>query len=225
MTATSTFTQRIWDLPTRVFHALLAVCVVGLVITGNIGGNAMVWHFRLGYVVFSLLLFRLVWGVIGGHWSRWSQLPLRPHQVWAYLRGRADIAHVAGHNPMGSWSVLALLGMLALQVSTGLVSDDEIANAGPLSSLVSSAWVSAATHWHKGWGKAILLGLVVLHLLALTWYRWRKGQALVPAMWHGDKTLPLAVTASRDTASSRLLASFVFLLCSAVVAYVINLTS
>jgi cytochrome b len=225
MTATTTFTLRIWDLPTRVFHALLAVCVVGLVITGNIGGNAMVWHFRLGYAVFSLLLFRLVWGFIGGHWSRWSQLPLRPQQLWAYVRGQSDMAHMAGHNPMGSWSVLALLGMLALQVSTGLVSDDEIANAGPLTSLVSGAWVSAATQWHKGWGKAILLGLVMLHLLALIWYRWRKGQALVPAMWHGDKALVRAVTASRDTASSRLLALFVFLLCSAVVSYVVNLAA
>lgn len=61
---------RVWDLPTRLFHWGLVVCVVGLVVTGEVGDSAMVWHFRLGYGVLSLLLFRLVWGFIGGHWSR-----------------------------------------------------------------------------------------------------------------------------------------------------------
>lgn len=186
-------TLRIWDLPTRLFHGLLAACVIGLVISGNIGGNAMVWHFRLGYAVFTLLLFRLVWGFVGGHWSRWAQLPWQPRRLLAYLRGQASPDALAGHNPLGSWSVLALLFFLALQVGTGLFSDDEIANAGPLSALVSGSWVSLATAWHKHFGKLILILLVITHLLAIAWYRWRKHQALVPAMWHGDKTLEQAV--------------------------------
>ena len=61
-------TVRIWDLPTRLFHWSLVLCVAGLIVTGNVGGNAMVWHFRLGYAVLTLLLFRLVWAWIGGHW-------------------------------------------------------------------------------------------------------------------------------------------------------------
>ncbi len=84
------FTVRIWDLPTRLFHWLLVTSVIGLVISGNIGGDAMVWHFRFGYVVLTLLLFRVAWGLMGGHWSRWSQLPLHPSHIRAYLSGHAD---------------------------------------------------------------------------------------------------------------------------------------
>lgn len=208
---------RIWDLPTRLFHWGLTACVIGLVITGNVGGNAMVWHFRLGYAVLTLLLFRTLWGFIGGHWSRWTQLPLSPAGVWAYVNGRHPSGHFAGHNPLGSWSVLALLLVLVLQVSTGLISDDEIANIGPLSSLVSASWVSWATSWHKGWGKTILIFLVVLHFLALAWYRWRKQQSLLPAMWHGDKTLPDAAQTSRDNARTRALALLVLAVSAVVV--------
>ena len=60
---------RIWDLPTRVFHWLLAAAVIGLLITGKLGGNAMIWHVRLGLVVFTLLGFRLGWALLGGRWS------------------------------------------------------------------------------------------------------------------------------------------------------------
>lgn len=214
-------TVHIWDLPTRLFHGLLAACVVGLVITGNIGGNAMVWHFRFGHAVLTLVLFRLVWGVVGGHWSRWSQLALSPGQALGYLRGRTPVW--AGHNPLGSWSVLLMLGWLLLQAGTGLVSDDEIANAGPLTALVSGATVSAATAWHKGLGKWVLLALVLLHLAAIAWYRLRKSQALVPSMLHGDKSLPQAVPASRDGAPQWLLAALVLLLCAGLVRGLVGL--
>lgn len=216
----SKFTVRIWDLPTRLFHWLLVVCVVGLVITGNVGGNAMVWHFRLGYAVLTLLLFRIIWGFVGGHWSRWVQLPLAPSGVLRYLRGQGG--HGAGHNPLGAWSLLLMLAWLLLQVSTGLVSDDEIANAGPLSALVSGATVSAATAWHKGIGKLVLLALVLLHVGAIVWYRVRKAQALVPAMLHGDKILAEAAPASRDGAGSRGLAGLILLACAALVSWLVG---
>ncbi len=216
-------TVRIWDLPTRLFHWALATCVVGLVITGNVGGDAMAWHFRLGYAVLTLVLFRLAWGVFGGYWSRWSQLPVSPASVLAYIQGQSSTRHLAGHSPLGSWSVLALMLFLSLQVATGLVSDDEIATMGPLSSLVPGAWVSLATSWHKSWGKLILIVLVVSHLLAIAWYRWGKQQPLVPAMWHGDKTLPEAVPPSRDNGKSRSLALALFIAAGVVVAAIVSL--
>ena len=216
------FTVRIWDLPTRLFHWILAGSVVGLVITGNVGGEAMVWHFRFGYTVLTLLLFRLVWGFWGGHWSRWAQLPLSPSSVWAYLKGRAAPSHLVGHNPLGSWSVVALLFVLGFQVATGLVSDDEIATMGPLSHLVSNAVVAAATAFHTQWGKLMILGLVVLHLGAVAWHSF-KGHKLVGAMVHGDKTLPEPMPASRDDARSRLAAAILLGLCGAASAWVFSL--
>jgi cytochrome b len=219
------FTVHIWDLPTRLFHWVLAACVVGLLITGNVGGNAMVWHFRFGYAVLTLLLFRLLWGFVGGHWSRWSQLPLSPNQVWSYIRCQGVPAHHAGHNPLGSWSVLTLLLFLAFQVGTGLVSDDEIANMGPLSSLVSGAVVSWSTTWHKNVGKFILLALIALHLLALVWYRFKKHAALVPAMFHGDKMLSDVVPPSVDDGKSRVLALLCLFSAAGAVAMLVSLGS
>lgn len=211
---------RIWDLPTRLFHWLLAACVMGLVITGNVGGEAMVWHFRLGYTVLTLVLFRLLWGFVGGHWSRWSQLPLSLSLVLAYVRGRAAQAWL-GHNPLGSWSVVFMLLALLLQVSTGLISDDEIANAGPLTSLVSGATVSTATTWHKGVGKLLLILLVLTHVGAIAWYRLRKAQSLVPAMLHGNKVAASDVQASQDSALQRALALVLLLLCAAGVRWLV----
>ena len=212
---------RIWDLPTRIFHGALALAVIGLVITGQMGGDAMVWHFRLGYAVLTLLLFRLIWGFVGGHWSRWSQLSLAPSQVLAYLRGQSTAW--VGHNPLGSWSVVLMLLWLSIQVSTGLISDDEIANAGPLSALASGATVTAATAWHKGIGKGFLIALVLIHVAAIVWYRVRKAQALVPAMFHGNKSLEEMTTASRDCLPQRALAALLLLLCGLAVRWLIGL--
>ena len=211
-------TVRIWDLPTRLFHWALATCVIGLVISGNVGGNAMVWHFRFGYAVLTLVLFRLVWGFAGGQWSRWSSLPLQPRHVWTYLRARSSDQPYVGHNPLGSWSIVAMLFFLCLQVSTGLISDDEIANAGPLTTLVSGHWVSWATAWHKNWGKLIILALVFTHLIALLWHRLQKHPPLLPAMLHGDKSLQEPVPASQDQLRHRFRA-LLFLAMSALAVY------
>lgn len=196
---------RVWDLPTRLFHAALLLAVTGLVATGLLGGSAMVWHFRFGQAVLALLVFRLLWGVWGGHWSRFSAMRLSPAVLWIYLRGQGGLALRTGHSPMGSLSVLAFLLVLSAQVATGLVSDDAIATTGPLSHLVSNALVATATAFHTQWGKLMILGLVVLHLSAMVWYS-LKGQHLVGAMVHGDKVLPEPMTASRDDTRSRLMA-------------------
>ena len=217
-------TLRIWDLPTRLFHWALAACVVGLIITGKWGGQAMVWHFRFGFAVLALLIFRLIWGFVGGHWSRWSQLPLGPRAVIAHLQGAASAA-TAGHNPLGSWSIVAMLLVLLLQVSTGLVSDDEIAMVGPLAFMVPGHWVSWATSWHKQWGQWSVLFLVLLHLLALVWHRYRHRAALVPAMLHGNKTLSEPHAESLDGGFQRSKGAFLFAMACLVVWALVSLGS
>jgi len=217
------FTVRIWDLPTRLFHWALVTCIVALLITGNLGGAAMAWHFRFGYAVLTLVLFRLAWGLCGGFWSRWAQMPISLRHVRAYLNGHSDIHHCAGHNPLGSLSVMALLCASLLQVGTGLVSDDEISNMGPLSSLVSGTVVTWASSWHKNVGKFILIALIAMHLLALAWYRFRKHPPLVPAMLHGNKTLPEPVSESADNGKSRVLALMILFSAALTVAALVSL--
>lgn len=204
------FTVRIWDLPTRLFHWTLAICVFGSLITGHIGGSAMDWHFRLGYTVLCLVVFRLVWGFVGGHWSRWSQLTLRPLHVVAYLRGKSPSEHLVGHNPFGSWAILGIFMFLCLQLGSGLISDDEISNAGPFTSFVSSQWATLATNWHKNWGKWSIFILIGTHSIALLWYYFRKNLALVPPMIHGDKHLTQSFVASVDNSGTRCMAMLIF---------------
>ncbi|MBX9960599.1 MAG: cytochrome b/b6 domain-containing protein [Burkholderiaceae bacterium] len=207
---------RIWDLPTRLFHGLLALCVIGLVVSAKLG--LMDWHFRLGYAMLTLLLFRLLWGLLGGRWSRFASFVYAPASLWRYLRGQGDPAHAIGHSPTGALSVFALLGLLLAQVATGLVSDDEIASAGPLTHLVPGAWVSAASWYHRAVGQWVLIGLVGLHIAAVLWYLWGRGQNLILPMVSGDKLLPETVEAARDDVRSRLLALVLLLLCALAVA-------
>ena len=215
-------TVRVWDLPTRLFHWSLAACFVGLVVSGQVGDAAMVWHFRLGYTVLSLLLFRLVWGFVGGRWSRFSVFVVGPVAVWRYLQGRGTALQSVGHNPLGALSVLALLGFLLLQVATGLFSDDEIATTGPLAKMASSVWVGRATYYHSEVGKYILISLVFLHIAALVFYRVRRNQNLVRAMVVGDKEFATPFENARDDGRSRLVAGIVFLMCCALVAGVVQ---
>jgi cytochrome b len=216
---------RVWDLPTRVFHWVLAGCVVGSVVSAKIGGNAMVWHMRLGYVVFTLLAFRLVWGLIGGRWSRFASFIYSPAAVLRYLRGASGRHehHDVGHSPLGAFSVFALLGLLAVQVATGLVADDEIATTGPLIGFVSGATSSLATAWHKAWGQWLIISLVVLHIAAITYYLVRRKRNLLHPMIVGDKPLPPGVPASADRAATRGLAALTLTLCAAGVAWVVSL--
>jgi cytochrome b len=216
---------RVWDLPTRLFHWLLAACVIGSVVSAKIGGNAMVWHFRFGYVVFTLLAFRLLWGLVGGRWSRFASFAYAPATLLRYLRGgsRAEEHHEVGHSPLGALSVFALLAILAAQVGSGLFADDEISNTGPLIKFVTGATSSLLTSWHKTFGQGLILTLVVLHVAAIVVYRVRKGRDLVRPMLVGDKLLPPDVPASADSPATRGLALLLVAACAAGVGWLVNL--
>ena len=214
---------RIWDLPTRLFHWLLALGVIALVTTAQLG--YMEWHFRLGYAVLTLLIFRLLWGLFGGRWSRFTAFIYSPASLWRYLRGQGDPSHAVGHSPTGALSVFALLFFLLAQVGTGLFSDDEIAASGPLTRLASSDFVSLASWYHREVGKRVLIVLVILHILAILYYLWRKRQNLVRPMLTGDKALAQPAPASRDDARSRLLAAVLLLLSVAAVALLLWLAA
>ena len=215
------FVVRVWDLPTRCFHWTLVLCVTGLLISGSLGGAAMEWHFRFGYGVATLLLFRTLWGFVGGYWSRFSSFFYAPKQVLRYLQGSFSSEKHTGHNPLGALSVYAMLFFLIFQVASGLMSNDEIAAAGPLVRHVAGSWVSYATFYHKQIGKIVLLGLISLHLGAIAFHFFARHDNLVQPMLTGDKLLLNETAASVDSAKQRWLAIFVFLICSAGVASLI----
>lgn len=217
-------TVRVWDLPTRLFHWSLAACAIGSFITAKVGGNAMVWHFRLGYAVLTLLLFRLLWGFVGGRWSRFRHFVRSPAALARYLRGdaRPGDAFDVGHSPLGALSVLAMLAFFAAQAATGLFADDEIANTGPLIRFVSGETSLQLTRYHKVVGEVVLITLVALHLLAIAWYAWR-GRNLVAPMIGGDQTFEREVPATADGAAQRIAALALVAACAGGVAWLVSL--
>lgn len=214
---------RVWDLPTRLFHWLLVFLVVALVTTGYIGGDALAWHARFGYAVLTLLLFRIVWGFVGGHWSRFASFLYAPRSVVAYLQGRARPDHLVGHSPLGAGSVLAMLLVLLAQVSTGLISDDEISFTGPLNRFVSSSTGFAAMTYHRAVGQWLVIALVLLHVAAVLWYLKKKGQDLVRPMVTGDKLMTTPAKSARDDLVSRAAALVLLLASAALVTWIVRL--
>ncbi len=213
---------RIWDLPTRVFHAALVLSVTAAIVTAEVGGDWMAWHLRCGEAVLSLLAFRWAWGLVGGHWSRFAAFVPAPARLVRALRGRAAAIERAGHNPLGALSVWAFLLLLSLQVATGLVADDEVATTGPLNAHVSGRLARRASEWHAGWGADLILALIALHVLAVAWYTWGRREPLLRAMWSGDKALPPGTRASRDGVGPRLLALAIWAVAAGAVLAVVR---
>jgi cytochrome b len=216
---------RVWDLPTRVFHWTLLASVVALFVTANIGGNMMEWHMRTGYLVAALLIFRVLWGFIGGHWSRFSSFFPTPARLTAYLKEGSSPG--PGHNPLGALSVFAMLSVLFAQVASGLVSDDEIAFTGPLYQFVSNSVSSAATAYHTEIGKVLLIALVVLHVLAIAYYQRIKKKPLVQAMITGDQEVSLSLSSpspmsTLDTAGRRIFALLLFVVCLGLILFFVQ---
>lgn len=174
---------KLWDLPTRVFHWLLVMAVGAAVLTAQIGGNLIDVHGKLGLFVVGLLAFRLVWGLLGSTYARFAQFFPTPSAIKAYLRGewRGE-----GHNPLGALSVFGLLGVLTVQVLSGLVANDDIAFVGPLFDLVGKDWSDRLTGLHHLFGDAVI-GLVVLHVAAIVFYVRVKKHNIVRPMVTGWK--------------------------------------
>jgi cytochrome b len=182
----NTIRTRVWDLPTRVFHWLLVACIVGSIVSVSIGGNATGWHFRFGYAIFALVLFRILWGFVGPRYARFSSFPPSPSAAIAYLRGNAPPR--AGHNPLGAFSVYALLVALCVQVATGLFANDDIMWEGPLRNMVSNATSDLLTRAHR-LNRFIVFALIIAHLGAIAYYALVKKEGLVKAMIDGDRDL------------------------------------
>jgi cytochrome b len=174
---------RVWDLPTRLFHWSLLALVVTAFVTQKIGGNAMVWHGRCGLAILGLLVFRMVWGIAGSTYARFTTFVRGPRAIRDYLAGRWQ---GLGHNPLGALSVLALLGVLALQASTGLFANDDIAFEGPLYPLIDKALSDGFTSIHKLLEPA-LIALVLAHVGAILFYAHVKKDNLVKPMLTGWK--------------------------------------
>lgn len=177
---------KLWDGPTRIVHWAL----VGLIGFAWWSGETrhMDWHRLAGYAVLGLVVFRLLWGVLGSGTARFSSFVRGPAETLAYIRSLPSRRHnpVPGHNPLGAWSVLAILSALVTQVVTGLFSVDiDGLESGPLSDRVDfdTGRLFAKVH-HLSF--SLLQALIVLHLAAIIFYAVHKRADLVRPMVTGQ---------------------------------------
>ena len=182
--------EAVWDPATRLWHWLLAASVTTGWILGEFRTfSIMQWHIYFGYLTGALLLFRYAWGWAGPAPVRHRTLIASLRDVPAYARqaGRRRPSGVAGHNPLGALSVIAMMLALTAQVVTGLFSeDDALFFSGPLASEVSSGVVGMMTGYHHLFAK-VVLALVALHVAAILFYLVWKRENLVTPMLNGRK--------------------------------------
>jgi len=176
----------VWDLPTRLFHWVLVPLIAFSWWSAK--NEHLDWHLWSGYGIMSLLVFRLLWGFVGSSTARFSSFVRGPKAVLAYVRDMRGWRAI-GHSPLGALSVLALLGLLILQVVTGLLnSDDDGMAEGPLAALVSSDLSDAAHDLHELLFEALWI-LIILHVAAILFYRLFLGKKLVGPMITGRAAL------------------------------------
>lgn len=209
---------KVWDAPLRLFHWALVITVTGAMVSGWVGGNLMVWHGRFGWAILALLGFRLAWGFFGSTYARWSEIISAPFHLPAYLRGQW---HGAGHNPLGAFSVFALLGLVAFQMFTGLAGTDDIAFRGPLYRLFDSSTSSWLTGLHRE-GKWFLLAIIALHLLAIAFYTLVKHHRILRAMITGNR--PREDASERDAKGGSWWGLILSVIFAGVLVYVVNMT-
>lgn len=202
---------RVWDLPVRVFHFLLIIAIGFLWYSGE-NADDLDRHMQVGQIILALLLFRLVWGVMGSTTARFMNF-IRPFQVIEYLyeikAGKPK--PLAGHNPLGGLMVLSLLASLLLQAISGLYSSDEVFSDGPLYTTASEqlAGIMASIH-HFNFN--VLLGLLVLHIAAILYYLIAKRTNLVWPMITGVMFWPVSLARPQLAFRSAPLAATLFAL-------------
>lgn len=196
----------VWDLPVRIFHWLLVLAVIGSYVTHRMGLGAFKYHLWFGYSVLVLVIARIAWGFVGTRHARFGGFLRGPATMWRYLREwKHGTFHAVGHNPLGAWMVVALLLLLLAQALTGLFSNDQISNTGPLFGYVSGDTSDALSSWHHRIFN-VLLGAIALHILAVLMYRIFRREDLVRPMFSGRKP---GVAVSETIPGSR---SWLFLL-------------
>ena len=188
---------RLWDLPVRLFHWSLAVLIA--LLWWSHENHDMDLHITLGLITLGLVVFRLLWGLVGSSTARFAGFIKGPGAIRRYLAGLKSGTgeHVIGHNPLGALSVIALLGAVAVQVGLGLFAQDHDAlNSGPLNFFVSYDTAKEASELHEAMFN-VILGLVVLHLAAILYYRFIKRDNLVGPMLTGRRVFDRAVPTPR----------------------------
>lgn len=191
-----------WDLPVRLFHWAFAVFFTISWVSGQMGERDL--HYRSGMVLLGLVIFRLLWGLVGSPTARFSHFLHWPHAAVRYLR-HAFVqrlpSHSYGHNAAGGLMVLALILLVGVQALSGMSSTDDILFEGPLYGRWPDWLGSILEKLHEPLAN-VLLALALLHVVVIALYRWLKRENLVRAMIVGRARLPRSIARMAEQSGS-----------------------
>lgn len=168
----------VWDIPTRIFHWSLALSFAGAYLTAESERYRDI-HLALGYVFGALILFRLVWGVIGTRYARFSSFSFTPSAVLSYLKSlsQRQAQHFLGHNPAGAIAIFLLLGLGLIISLTGIALDWEFS---------TEDWEELYEETHEFAANFMLL-IVFAHIAGVVVSSWLHHENLARAMVTGYK--------------------------------------
>ncbi len=183
-------TIKIWDLPVRIFHWCLVLLFFAAYVTNSLGSDYFIYHLWSGYALLVLVSFRIVWGLVGSYHARFNHFVKNPVATAKYALSvfKKTDKHYVGHNPLGAGMVVILLAAILMQAITGLFTNDEIFNVGPLYAYISDELSLQLTSLHRQlfyW----ILGAVVLHILAVIAHVVLKRDNIIKAMFTGKKNV------------------------------------
>lgn len=212
----------VWDLPVRVVHWLFVVLLAGLIVTGKLGADWLLWHMRFGQALLALIAFRVIWGFVGSRNARFAAFLRGPSHVVRYARSLSG-AHErhATHNPLGGWMVVLLLAAMLAQALMGLFTNDDILWGGPLSEKVSKETSDAISYVHRRFWW-VIVALSVLHIGAVVAYLTILKDNLIAPMFTGYKQLPQGLARSDGASASTLVAIVLLALCGLAIWYALD---
>lgn len=179
----------IWDLPTRLFHWFFALAFTAAYVLGE-EERWLGWHTYFGYLAGGLVLFRLIWGLVGGQYSRFSAFPPNPRAGARYLKsligGQGE--HHVGHNPAGALAIYALLFLGLATAISGVAFLGADKALGPLAGVIPNRWEDVLKEVHEFCANT-MLALVLLHVLGV----------LVGSLSHKENLPRAMVTGYRES--------------------------
>jgi cytochrome b len=184
-------TIKVWDLPVRIFHWSLVVLFITAYITNSLGSDYFIYHLWSGYALIILVSFRIVWGLVGTYHARFNHFVKNPVATAKYALNvfKKKDTHYLGHNPLGAVMVVILLVAILVQAITGLFTNDEIFNVGPLYAYINDELSLQLTSLHRQlfyW----ILGAIALHIIAVIFHVVFKRDNIIKAMFTGKKNTP-----------------------------------
>lgn len=207
----------IWDLPVRIFHWCFAITVFACWFTAENKDDYIDIHIQLGYIALGLVVFRLLWGLFGSKYARFSQFTPSPKTLISYLKRSDKHTETPGHNPLGALMVILMILLISIQTLSGLFINDDVFSSGPYYGSISDNLENIMKFLHHNTFD-FMIGAIVLHISAIFFYWIVKKQNLLLPMFTGKKSGE-NIKSTDAIASSKLLKAVVIALLAAVFVY------